>query len=186
MLGPILSIVGHAVVDAIVTVITHKQKEVIFLAGKKDNVVVAVIGDLTASQAAELQKQIVVAKGRYAPNGRGTIATGTRENVGVLIQSESTSSKRIAKNAQEERFGMFYGLMNTGDRVLTVTNEFLTIERSNKSVDIYPVISNENQITLNVDSVTTIGYTPCNDETETDEYITENGVHIVNFQKGDD
>ena len=71
----------------------------IFLAGKKDNVVVAVIGDLTASQAAELQKQIVVAKGRYAPNGRGTIATGTRENVGVLIQSESTSSKRIAKNA---------------------------------------------------------------------------------------
>ena len=51
------------------------------------------------SQAAELQKQIVVAKGRYAPNGRGTIATGTRENVGVLIQSGSTSSKRIAKNA---------------------------------------------------------------------------------------
>jgi hypothetical protein len=71
---------------------------VISVAGKKDKVVVAVIGDLTASQAAELQKQIVVAKCRYAPNGRGTIATGTRENVGVLIQNESTSSKRIAKN----------------------------------------------------------------------------------------
>ena len=69
------------------------------MAGKKNNVVVAVIGDLTASQAAELQKQIVVAKGLCAPNGRGTIATGTRENVGVLIQSGSTSSKRIAKNA---------------------------------------------------------------------------------------
>lgn len=69
------------------------------MAGKKDNIVVAVIGNLTASQAAELQKQIVVAKGHYAPNGRGTIATGTHENVGVLIQSESTSSKRIAKNA---------------------------------------------------------------------------------------
>lgn len=54
MLGPILSIVGHAVVDVLVTVITHKQKEVIYMAGKKDNVVVAVIGDLTASQVAEL------------------------------------------------------------------------------------------------------------------------------------
>ena len=69
------------------------------MAGRKDNVVVAVIGDLTASQAAELQKQIVIAKGGYAPNGRGTIATGTRENVGVLIQNGSTSSKRIARNA---------------------------------------------------------------------------------------
>ena len=186
MLGPILSIVGHAVVDVIVAVITHKeQKEVIFMAGKKDNVVVAVIGDLTASQAAELQKQIVVAKGRYAPNGRGTIATGTRENVGVLIQSGSTSAKRIAKNIQKERHNMFYDLMNTGDRVLTITNEFLAIERSGGSVDIYPVISNENKITLNVDSVTTVGYTPCNDKVETDEYTTENGVHIVNFQRGD-
>ncbi len=68
------------------------------MAGKKDNVV-AVIGDLTASQAAELQKQIVVAQGRYAPNGRGTIATGTHENVGVLIQNGSSSLKRLAKNA---------------------------------------------------------------------------------------
>lgn len=184
MLGPILSIVGHAVVDVIVTVITHKQKEVISMAGKKDNVVVAVIGNLTASQAAELQKQIVVAKGRYAPNGRGTIATGTRENVGVLIQSGSTSSKHIAKNAQEERYRMFYDLMNTGDRVLTITNEFLAIERCDGLVDIYPINNKDNKVTLDIDSVTTIGYTPCGGETETDEYTTENSVHIVNFQKG--
>ena len=49
MLGSILSIVGHAVVDAIATVIVRKQKEVIYMAGRKDKVVVAVIGDLTAS-----------------------------------------------------------------------------------------------------------------------------------------
>lgn len=67
------------------------------MAGKKDHVVIAVIADLTTSQAAELQKQIIVAKGKYAPKGRGTIATGTRENVGVLIQS-SLSKKRISKN----------------------------------------------------------------------------------------
>lgn len=185
MLGPILSIVGHAVVDVIVTVITNakKQKEVILMAGKKDNVVVAVIGDLTASQAAELQKQIVVAKGRYAPNGRGTIATGIREDVGVLIQSGSTSSKRIAKNAQKERYYMFYDLMNTGDRVLTVTNEFLSIERCDGSVEIYPILKKDNKISLDTDAVTTIGYTSCNDEPETEEYTTENGVRIVNFQE---
>lgn len=69
------------------------------MAGKKDNVVVAVIGDLTPNQAAELQKQIVVAKNKYAPHGRGTIATGTRENVGVLIQSNSSTARRIASHA---------------------------------------------------------------------------------------
>lgn len=76
---------------------------------------------------------------------------------------------------------MFYNLMNTGDRVLTITNEFLVIECCDGSVDLYPIVNNGNKITLNIDSVTTIGYAPCSDETETDEYITENGVHIVNF-----
>ena len=76
---------------------------------------------------------------------------------------------------------MFYDLMNTGDRVLSITNDFLAIERNDGSVDIYPVISNDNKITINIDAVTTIGYTPCSDEIETDEYTTENGVHIVNF-----
>lgn len=187
MLGSILSIVGHAVVDAIATVIVRKQKEVIYMAGRKDKVVVAVIGDLTASQAADLQRHIVVAKGRCAPNGRGTIATGTRENVGALIQSGSTSSKRIARRTQEERYCMVYDLMNTGDRILAITNDFLAIERCDRSVDLYSVISNKNKIVLDVNSVTTIGYSPFSDDTETDEYITENGIHIVNFQKkGDD
>ena len=68
------------------------------MAGRKDNVVVAVISDLTTSQAAEIQKQIIVAKGKYAPKGRGTIATGSRDNVSALIQG-GKSTKRIAKNA---------------------------------------------------------------------------------------
>ena len=76
---------------------------------------------------------------------------------------------------------MFYDLMSTGDRILTITNVFLAIERCDGSVDLYPVISNKSKITLDINSVTTIGYTPCRDVTETDEYTTENGVHIVNF-----
>lgn len=76
---------------------------------------------------------------------------------------------------------MFYDLMKTGDRVLTITNEFLAIERCDGSVELYPVVNKTNKITLDIDSITTIGYSPCNDDIETDEYTTENGVHIVNF-----
>lgn len=76
---------------------------------------------------------------------------------------------------------MFYDLMKTGDRVLTITNEFLAIERCDGSVELYPIVNTTNKITLDIDSITTIGYSPCNDDIETDEYTTENGVHIVNF-----
>lgn len=76
---------------------------------------------------------------------------------------------------------MHYDLMNTGDRVLTITNEFLAIERFDGSVNLYPISNNNNKVILDTDAVTTVGYTPCSDDSEPDEYTTENGVHIVNF-----
>lgn len=76
---------------------------------------------------------------------------------------------------------MFYNLMNTGDRVLTITNDFLAIERYDGSVELYSVLKTDNKITININAVTTIGYIPCCDKTETEEYIAENGVHVVNF-----
>lgn len=57
------------------------------MAGKKDNALVAVISDLTQTQAAQMSKEIMKAKAKYAPHGRGTIATGLKNNVGSLIQS---------------------------------------------------------------------------------------------------
>lgn len=57
------------------------------MAGKKDNAVVAVISDLTQTQAAQMSKEIMKAKAKYAPHGRGTIASGLKTNVGSLIQS---------------------------------------------------------------------------------------------------
>ena len=57
------------------------------MAGKKDRAVVAVISDLTQNQAAQISKDIMKAKAKYAPNGRGTIATGQKTNMGSLIQS---------------------------------------------------------------------------------------------------
>lgn len=56
------------------------------MAGKKDRAVVAVISDLTRSQAAQISKGIMRAKDKHAPLGRGTIATGERSTVGALIQ----------------------------------------------------------------------------------------------------
>ena len=56
------------------------------MAGKREHAVVAVISDLTQAQAAQVSKEIMKAKAKYAPNGRGTIATGTTGNVGKLIQ----------------------------------------------------------------------------------------------------
>ncbi len=57
------------------------------MAGKKDHAVVAVISDLTRSQAAQISKEIMCAKAKHAPLGRGTIATGQKSNVGALLQS---------------------------------------------------------------------------------------------------
>lgn len=57
------------------------------MAGLKDNAVVAVIADLTDEQAAQITKEIMKAKGKYAPKGRGTIASGKKADVGDLLQS---------------------------------------------------------------------------------------------------
>ena len=57
------------------------------MAGKKDNALVAVISDLTKTQAAQMSKEIMMAKAKYAPEGRGTIAAGEKSKVGALIQN---------------------------------------------------------------------------------------------------
>lgn len=56
------------------------------MAGKKDNALVAVISGLTQTQAAQMSKEIMKAKAKHAPHGRGTIAAGKTMNVGSLIQ----------------------------------------------------------------------------------------------------
>ena len=57
------------------------------MAGTKDNAIVAVISDLTNEQAAQMTKEIMKAKRKFAPNGRGTIASGKKSDVGGLLQT---------------------------------------------------------------------------------------------------
>ena len=62
------------------------------MAGKKDNAVVAVISGLTSNQASQISRDIMRSKEKYAPLGRGTIASGKHSGVGALIQK---GTKRI-------------------------------------------------------------------------------------------
>ncbi len=56
------------------------------MAGKKENAVVAVITGLTSNQAAQISREIMRAKEKHAPLGRGTIASGKHSSVGALLQ----------------------------------------------------------------------------------------------------
>ena len=55
------------------------------MAGRKDKAIVAVISNLTSSQSAQLSKEIMRAKEKYAPLSRGTIASGAINSVGALL-----------------------------------------------------------------------------------------------------
>ncbi len=62
------------------------------MAGKKDNAVVAVISGLTSNQASQISRDIMRSKEKYAPLGRGAIASGKHSGVGALLQR---GTKRI-------------------------------------------------------------------------------------------
>ena len=57
------------------------------MARRKDTTLVAVIGSLTDTQAAEMTKEIIKAKRKYAPKGTATIANGKKTDVGTLLQA---------------------------------------------------------------------------------------------------
>lgn len=73
------------------------------MAGKKDNAMVIVLTDMTDNQAAQMLKETVKAKKKYAPEARGTMACGKRSDVGGLLQSGMKKVKMIAGRKAEEK-----------------------------------------------------------------------------------
>ena len=65
---------------------------------KKDKAIVVVIGQITTNQAGQLLKEFIKVKQKYAPNGRGTIATGSKSDVGNLLQRENQRIKEIKQH----------------------------------------------------------------------------------------
>ena len=57
------------------------------MARTKDNAVVAVIGGLTRTQAANITKDIIRSKADNAPLGRGSIGICKNSNVGNMLHS---------------------------------------------------------------------------------------------------
>ena len=70
------------------------------MAGKKDKSVVAVISGLTNNQAAQISKDIMKSKQKYAPYSRGTIAAGLTSSVGSLLQKgyKKSANKKSSRN----------------------------------------------------------------------------------------
>ena len=66
------------------------------MAGKKDQSVVAMISGLTKTQAADLKAQITKDKNKIAPNARGSMFSGSNDDVRKHIGG-SKSTPRIAK-----------------------------------------------------------------------------------------
>jgi hypothetical protein len=71
------------------------------MAGTKDNAVVAVLSDLTKAQSAQLVKEITKAKSKYAPHGRGIVASGKKNNVGLMLQSGAKKQLDTKKERTE-------------------------------------------------------------------------------------
>ena len=71
---------------------------------------------------------------------------------------------------------MKINVLRKGDKVLSVTSEFLAIQRKNGEVDILPIISDEQGVRIETEKVVTVGF---GDNTVESEVIE--GVVVTTF-----
>lgn len=77
------------------------------MAGKKNQLVVAVIDGLTPNQAASIQADIIKSKNKHAPSARGIATQGNRQDVGKMLSSgqnavKQIESKRVGSNGKKK------------------------------------------------------------------------------------
>ncbi len=53
---------------------------------------------------------------------------------------------------------MLIGVLKKGDRVISVTTEFIAVERKNKEVDIIPLTKEDGALRIDTENIVTIGY----------------------------
>lgn len=71
---------------------------------------------------------------------------------------------------------MKINVLRKGDKVLSITSEFLAIQRKNGEVDILPIISDEHGVRVETEQVVTVGYGDNTVETESID-----GVVVTTF-----
>ena len=53
---------------------------------------------------------------------------------------------------------MKIGVLKKGDQVLSVTAEFIAVQRKNEEVDIIPMLKDEMGLRVDIENIVTIGY----------------------------
>ncbi len=53
---------------------------------------------------------------------------------------------------------MLIGVLKKGDRVISVTADFIAVERKNKEVDIIPLSKEDGVLRIDTQNIVTIGY----------------------------
>ena len=71
---------------------------------------------------------------------------------------------------------MKVGILHRGDKVLSVTERYIAVQRSNGEVELIPLVMDETGLRIDKEKIITIGYGDNIVEAE-----TEDGVTIVNF-----
>ena len=53
---------------------------------------------------------------------------------------------------------MLIGILKKGDRVISVTTDFIAVERKTKEVDIVPLSKDDGALRVDIENIVTIGY----------------------------
>lgn len=53
---------------------------------------------------------------------------------------------------------MLIGILKKGDRVISVTTDFIAVERKIKEVDIVPLSKDDGALRVDIENIVTIGY----------------------------
>ena len=71
---------------------------------------------------------------------------------------------------------MRFNILQDGDKVINVTNDFVAVERSSGEVDIIPFVKEDARVWVDTQHILTIGFGE-----NTVQVQTENGITITTF-----
>ena len=66
---------------------------------------------------------------------------------------------------------MKIGIMKKGDKVISITSEFIAVELKNGEVDVIPIVSDETGLRVDIEHIVTIGYGNNTVSVESDDVV---------------
>ena len=66
---------------------------------------------------------------------------------------------------------MKIGIMKKVDKVISITSEFIAVERKNGEVDVIPIVSDETGLRVDIEHIVTIGYGNNTVSVESDDVV---------------